>query len=111
MNQVEGFVNIGDPFTKLALRARDITSTKDILRYVQKALNNIRWTIDKTEFDELIAMKKDSASRPDRIPYCAYRCAGGLGSQFLFNACKYLFEGGTVPENFAESRTVFIPQT
>ena len=38
-------------------------------------------------------------------------CAGGLGSQFLFNASKYLLERGTVPEHFAESRTVFIPKT
>ena len=36
---------------------------------------------------------------------------GGLGSQFLFNAYKYLLKGGTVPEHFAESRTVFIPKT
>ena len=27
----------------------------DILRFVQKAPDDIRWTIDKTEFDELIA--------------------------------------------------------
>ena len=31
---------------------------------------------------------------------------GGLGSPFLFN----LLEGGTVPEHFAESRTVFNPR-
>ena len=36
---------------------------------------------------------------------------GGLGSQFLFNAYKYLLEGGTVPEHFAERRTVFVPET
>ena len=36
---------------------------------------------------------------------------GGLGSQFLFNAYKFLLEGGSVPEHFAESRTVFIPKT
>ena len=38
-------------------------------------------------------------------------CAGGLGSQFLFNAYKYLLEGGTIPEHFAERRTGFIPKT
>ena len=84
---------------------------EDILRFVQKAPDDIRWTIDKTEFDELIAMKKDSAPGPDGIPYGAYRCAGGPGSQFLFNAYRSLLEGGTVPEHFAESRTVFIPKT
>ena len=37
---------------------------EDILRYVQKAPDDIHWTIDKTEFDELIAIKKDSAPGP-----------------------------------------------
>ena len=55
---------------------------EDILRFVQEAPDDIRWTIDKTEFDELIALKKDSAPGLDGIPYGAYRCAGGLGSQF-----------------------------
>ena len=84
---------------------------EDILRYVEKAPDDIRWTIDRTEFDELIAMKKDSAPGTDGIPYGACRCAGGLGFQFLVNAYKYLLEGGTVPVHFAESRTVFIPKT
>ena len=56
-------------------------------------------------------MKKDLALGLDGIPYGAYRCAGGLGSQFLFNSYKSLVEGGTVAEHFAESRTVFIPKT
>ena len=56
---------------------------EDILRYVLKAPDDIRWTIDKTEFDDLFALKKDSAPGPDGIPHGAYRCAGGLGSQFL----------------------------
>ena len=77
MSQVEGFVNIGRHH-----------QYEDILRHVQKAPDDIRWTIDRTEFDELIAMKKDSAPGPDGIPHGAYRCAGGLGSQFLFNAYK-----------------------
>ena len=42
---------------------------EDILRYVQKAPDDIHWTIDGTEFDELIAMKKDSAPGPDGIPF------------------------------------------
>ena len=84
---------------------------EDILRFVPKAPDDIRWTIDRTEFDELVAMKKDSALGPDGIPYGAYRCAEGLGSQFLFNAYKFLLEGGTVPEHFAGSRTVIIPKT
>ena len=47
--------------------------------YALSPPDNIRWVIDRTEFDELIAVEKDSAP-------------------------------GTVPEHFAESRTVFIPK-
>ena len=83
---------------------------EDILRYVPQAPDDIRWTIDKTEFDDLLALKKNSALGPHGIPYGAYRCAGGLGSQFLFNAHRDLLEG-EVPDHVAESRSVFIPKT
>ena len=82
---------------------------EDILRYVQRAPDDIRWTIDKTAFDDLIVLKKHSAPGPDGIPCGAYKCAGNLGSQFLFSAYRALLEGGTVPDHFAESTTVFIP--
>ena len=84
---------------------------ENILRYVQKAPDDIRWTIDKTEFDDLIALKKDLAPGLDGIPYGAYRCTGNLGSQFLFNARRAPLKGGTVPEYFAENRTVSFPKT
>ena len=58
---------------------------EDILRDVQRAPDDIRWTIDQAEFGDLLAFKKDSAPCPDGIRYGAYRCAGGLGSHFLFN--------------------------
>ena len=80
--------------------------SENLSQYVQKAPDDIRWSIDRTEFDELIATKKDSAPGPDGIPYGAERCAGGLSSQFLYNAYTYLLEGGTLPEHFAESRTL-----
>ena len=84
---------------------------ENILRYVQKAPDDIRWEIDRNEFDELMATKKESAPGPDGIPCSLYRCAGGLGSQFLFNAPKHVLEGGTISALFAESRTVFIPKS
>ena len=36
--------------------------------------------------------------------------AGGLSSQFLYNAYKHVIDGGPVPALFAASRTVFIPK-
>ena len=83
----------------------------EVLRYIQKAPVDMYWTIGHTSFDELIAVKKDSAPGPDGIPYGVYRCAGGLGAHFRFNTYKYLVEGGAVPELFAISRTVFIPKS
>ena len=37
---------------------------EDILRYVQQALDDIRWTIDHAEFDDLLAFKKRFGSWP-----------------------------------------------
>ena len=53
----------------------------------------------------------ESALGPDAILYSIYRCAGGLGSQFLFDVYGRVLEGCTVPTEFAASRTVFIPKS
>ena len=45
------------------------------------------------------------------FPCSICRCAGGLGSQFLFNVFQRVLEGGAVPTHFAASRTVFIPKS
>ena len=79
------------------------------MRFVQHAPDDISWTVDQAEFDELLALKKDSAPGPDGIPYGVY--AGGLGSKFLFHAYKAVLEGSAIPDCFAESRTIFIPKT
>ena len=92
-------------------RRRRETSPTCFFRYVHRALDDINWTVDKTEFDDLLALKKDSAPGPVGITYGAYSCAGGLGSKFLFYAYKALLEGSGIFDCFAESRTVFIPKT
>ena len=76
-----------------------------ILRYVQKAPDDIRREIDRNEFDELIARALMG------FHIASTGCAGGLGSQFLYNAYKHVLEGGAIPGLFAESRTVFIPKS
>ena len=78
------------------------------LRYVQKAPDDIRCSIDRNEFDELMATKKNSLQVLTGFSYSLYKCARGLGSQFLFKAYKHVLEGGAVPALFAESSTVFI---
>ena len=74
-------------------------------------MTDINWTIDLAEFDDLLALKKDSAPGPDGIPYGVYRCAGGLGSKFLYRAYVAVLEGNAILDCFAESRTVFIPKS
>ena len=111
MNLEEDFVSIGEPFSRHARKARGITSTKIFCDMSRQAPDDIRWTMDQAEFDDLFALKKDSARGLDGIPYGAFGCARGLGSQFLFNAYRALVEGSAVPDHFAESRTSFIPKT
>ena len=77
---------------------------ENILRYVQEALDDIRWTIDRTEFDILHLV-------PMGFHMGLADVREGLGSQFLFNANKYLLEGGTAPEHFAGRGTVSLPKT
>ena len=41
---------------------------EEILRFVQQAPDDINWAIDQAEFDDLLALLKDSAPGPDGIP-------------------------------------------
>ena len=82
-----------------------------ILECVQKAPDDVKWEIDRREFDEMIATEKESAPGPDGVPNGICRCAGGLRFNFLFNAYKRALEGGVVPTHFAASRTIFIPKS
>ena len=74
MNQVEGFVSIREPFSKQVSKARGITSSRISYDMSRRVLTTSRWTIDRTEFHELIVMTKDSSPGPDGIPYGAYWC-------------------------------------
>ena len=49
MNQEEGCVSIGGPFSKTASRSPRHHQYEDILRYVQKVPGDISWTIDRAE--------------------------------------------------------------
>ena len=64
---------------------------EDVLRYVQQAPDDICWT-NKAEFDDLLALKKDSAPGPDGIPYGAYRCAGGWARNSSLMLTKLLWK-------------------
>ena len=90
------------------LKVRDITNMEILLRYVQKALDDIRWVIDQNEFDELMA-KMECAPCLDGIPDNFYWCAGGVGSRILFCAFEHLLVGRVLPAHFVESGTVFSP--
>ena len=83
---------------------------EDILRHVQQAADDIRWTVDQSEFGELLALKKDSALGPDGIHYGAYRCAGGLGSNST-SLLVELFWNVVLFQIVLKSRTVFISKT
>ena len=76
----------------------------------KKAPEDFQWKVDKQEFDEMIATKNlllDQMVFPKSI----YRCAGGSGSRFLFDAYRCVLEGGAVSTHFGGSRTVFIPKS
>ena len=78
-------------------------SHETILNFVQQAPEEKQWMVNKEEFDEMPSTMTDSAPGPDRF-------AGGIRSELLFNAFKYVAEGGDVPPFFVTSTTVFIPK-
>ena len=61
-------VNSGEPFSRHERKGPRHHQHEDILRYVHQAADDINWTIDQAEFDDLLALKKDSAPGPDGIP-------------------------------------------
>ena len=52
MNQEEDYVSVGEPFFQARVEGPRHHQHEGILRYVQQALEDIRWTIDKTECDD-----------------------------------------------------------
>ena len=110
-NRAGDYVNIGVRYLRRVLKPSGTVALETILRYVQQAPDDLRWVIDKNEVDELMVTKKESAPGPDGIPYSFKRCAGGLGSQVLFNAYKHALAGVPIPAQFAPSRTVFVPKS
>ena len=69
MNLAEDFVSTGERFSKHARKARGIINMKKFCDLFNKLPDDINWTIEKTEFDELLALKEDSAPGPEGIPY------------------------------------------
>ena len=56
---------------------------------------------------KLLQQRKNLLLEPMVFPKSIYRCAGGSGSHFLFDAYKCVLEGGAVSTHFARSRTIF----
>ena len=93
-NRAGGYVNNWSTMFEARVEGERHHLNQTILRYVQKAPDDIRWEIDRDEFHELMATKEESAPGPDGIPKSLNRCGGGLGSQFLYKAYKHVIEGG-----------------
>ena len=102
MNLEQGLMNTGEPFSKHARKGPRHHQHEEILRFVQQAPDDITWTIDQVEFDDLHASKKDSALGPAGIPFGFHRCAGDLGLKFLFRSCQAVLEGNTISDCFGQ---------
>ena len=67
----------GAGYLSHAPRTSGTMPTRPFSNTFRKIPDGIQWEMDKREFDELTATKKESAPGPDGIPYSMYRCAGG----------------------------------
>ena len=61
MNLVEDFMSIGESSFQARQEGPRHLHHAEILRFVQQAPDDINWTLDQAEFDDLLASKKDSA--------------------------------------------------
>ena len=106
-NRAGDYANIGVRFSRHATKAKgNITMKTSFDTFIKLLMTSVG---KSTETNSMAT--KESAPGPDGIPKNLYRCAGGLGSLFLFNAYTHILEGGTIPALFAEGRTVFIPKS
>ena len=105
MNLVEGFVRTWEPFSEHARKAQGIVNMKRFFDLFNKPLMT-----DQAEFDDFLASKTDSPPGLDGIPYGVYKCAGVLGSKFLFRAHKAVLEGSTIPDCSSECGTFLPPK-
>ena len=62
--------------------------------------------LQRQEFEELLATKRESAPGPDILHCSTYSYVDGIGMRFTFEAYHCLFRGGQPPTDFAASRTV-----
>ena len=100
-------MSIGETLSKHARKARGITNTKIFGDMFNKLPMTSVGPLIRLSLMTSLHLNTDSAPGLDGIPYGIYRCAGGLGSKFLFNAYKAVLAGSTIPHCFAENRTVF----
>ena len=73
------------------------------------APDDIAWDVDREEFEELLATKREWAPDPDSLPYGAFRCAGGIGTRFLFEAYQHLVHGRPKSEVVDANGPLFRP--
>ena len=52
--------------------------------------------ITEVEFDEMLATTRNMPKGPDSLVHSAFRCAGGMGAQHLFDAYQQLLDGAAI---------------
>ena len=84
-NRAGSYVDVGERFLRRALNARSTICMKAFCGLFRRLLTT--HVGKSTEMNLMDSWpQKKTAPSPDGIPYCLYKCAGGLGSQFLFKA-------------------------
>ena len=83
MNLVEDFYEYWGTIFQARQQGPRHFYNEEFFRFVQQAPDDINWTLNQAEFDDLVASKKDSAGGPDGILHGIYRCAGVRSSSFM----------------------------
>jgi exonuclease III len=81
-----------------------------LMPFIQKVPPGLSWAIDRSGFYELMAKPRDSAPGPDGIPYGAWRAAGTILYDVMFEAFVAFTSGSPLPPQFNDCNLAFIPK-
>jgi exonuclease III len=81
-----------------------------LMPFIQQVPPNLKWIVDREGFYEVMARPRDSAPGPDGIPFGAWRAAGVVLYDIMYEAFVSFTNGNPLPEQFNDCNLAFIPK-